>query len=75
MPVGLVLGGLHLMDKTSEQVREVIEQLKHLGVDKVAPCHCSGKKATKNMLKEYKDGFLNVKTGMTYSIRQPIQNT
>ncbi len=68
LPIELVLGGLHLMDKAEKQIQEVVEQLKSLEVEKVAPCHCTGSKARKALFSEYKNNCLNVRAGMKYSI-------
>ncbi|GAG77237.1 unnamed protein product, partial [marine sediment metagenome] len=38
----LVLGGFHLMAYSESQVKEIIKQLKQLGVKKVGPSHCTG---------------------------------
>jgi len=40
--VYLVLGGFHLMAYSENQVKELIKQLKQLGVKKVGPSHCTG---------------------------------
>ncbi len=42
----LVIGGLHLGSKSATEIEAVIADLQHLGVQKVAPCHCTGAEAT-----------------------------
>lgn len=49
--IHLVLGGFHLVGKTKNEISSIITQLKDLGVESVAPCHCSGDLA-RAMLKE-----------------------
>jgi len=49
----LVLGGFHLGDG-----RAVIKEFKALGVQKVAPCHCTGDLAIGQFREEYKDNFI-----------------
>ena len=44
-PIYLLLGGFHLLHTSEKGVREVILQLKEIGVRKVAPSHCTGQKA------------------------------
>ena len=44
-PVHLVMGGFHLMGRSRGEIRRVIERLKALGVEKVAPSHCTGAEA------------------------------
>jgi len=40
--VTLVLGGFHLGSASRQQIEGVIAQLQQLGVERVAPCHCTG---------------------------------
>ena len=43
--VYLVLGGFHLGGTSTSQIKSIIKNLERLGVEKVAPCHCSGEEA------------------------------
>ena len=43
-PLALV-GGLHLVEASERQAEAVAEELAKLGVESVAPCHCTGAKA------------------------------
>jgi len=43
--VYLAIGGFHLRGMFPSQLSYVAENLLHLGVEKVAPCHCSGDEA------------------------------
>ena len=54
----LVLGGFHLMDNPEEEVSGIINEFKELGVNKVAPSHCTGKKAIDMFKRKYKDNFI-----------------
>jgi 7,8-dihydropterin-6-yl-methyl-4-(beta-D-ribofuranosyl)aminobenzene 5'-phosphate synthase len=38
----LVIGGFHLSGASSTQIESIISSFIRLGVEKVAPCHCSG---------------------------------
>ncbi|MCP4575300.1 MAG: MBL fold metallo-hydrolase [Deltaproteobacteria bacterium] len=38
----LALGGFHLMGYAEQDLRNVIQTLKGLGLKKIAPCHCTG---------------------------------
>lgn len=40
--VMLVMGGFHLGDASRSQVESIIADLRQLGVQRVAPCHCTG---------------------------------
>lgn len=39
-----VFGGFHLKGHNTEQVKEIIEEIKGLGVKKIGPTHCTGDK-------------------------------
>ena len=44
--IHLLLGGFHLMQKSRAAINAIIRRLKALGVEKVAPSHCTGDEAT-----------------------------
>jgi len=58
-----LIGGLHLKDNTDEVNRSIIEELRELGVRKVMPLHCTGKRATEMMGKVFASGLLRSKAG------------
>jgi 7,8-dihydropterin-6-yl-methyl-4-(beta-D-ribofuranosyl)aminobenzene 5'-phosphate synthase len=43
--VALVMGGFHLGSASSARVKEIIADFRDLGVQRVAPCHCTGDRA------------------------------
>jgi 7,8-dihydropterin-6-yl-methyl-4-(beta-D-ribofuranosyl)aminobenzene 5'-phosphate synthase len=45
-PIYLLMGGFHLGSSSHAQIEAIIARLKALGVNKVAPSHCTGEKAT-----------------------------
>lgn len=44
----LVLGGFHLMGYSDGQVENIVRQLKEIGIQKVAPSHCTGEAAMRS---------------------------
>jgi len=58
-----LIGGFHLKGNTEEENRSIIEQLRELGVRKIAPLHCTGKRATEMMSKVFISAFVRVKEG------------
>lgn len=62
-PVYLVLGGFHLIDKSVSEVKQIVNEFKNLEVEKVAPCHCTGKQAVKLFKQNFKENFIEVSTG------------
>lgn len=43
--VALVLGGFHLGSASRGQIEDIIAAFRQLGVERVAPCHCTGDRA------------------------------
>ena len=66
--VFFVIGGLHLKDAPVPQIEEVILALKSRGISRIAPTHCTGKKATKALRKEYGIDFREVGAGTIIEI-------
>ncbi len=64
----LVMGGFHLSDKNRRMIRSIVEEFKRLGVKKVGPAHCTGKKATRAFKREYQDNFIPISVGLTLDI-------
>jgi 7,8-dihydropterin-6-yl-methyl-4-(beta-D-ribofuranosyl)aminobenzene 5'-phosphate synthase len=43
--VALVMGGFHLGSASQDQIEGIIAALRQLGVQQIAPCHCTGDQA------------------------------
>lgn len=56
--VYLVLGGFHLGGAPRERLLETAEELKKLGVEKAAPCHCSGDKSQQVFAEVFADNYV-----------------
>lgn len=67
-PVHLVLGGFHLRDSTQEQIRAVITEFRRLGVERVAPCHCTGDRAIEMFAGAYGADFVRAGVGLTLAV-------
>jgi 7,8-dihydropterin-6-yl-methyl-4-(beta-D-ribofuranosyl)aminobenzene 5'-phosphate synthase len=66
--VYLVLGGFHLFGASDNETEGIIKSFRELGVEKVAPCHCTGEKATSLFKKEYKEDFIEVSAGKVIEV-------
>jgi len=64
----LVIGGFHLAGKSEDEISSIIQQLKDLGVQKVAPCHCSGDLARDMFRQEFGDDYIEVGVGSIIEI-------
>lgn len=66
--VYLVLGGYHLLSKSDRDIESIIETFKNMGVQKVAPCHCTGDRARRLFEQGYRDGFIRAGVGRVIQI-------
>ncbi|MFA5093532.1 MAG: MBL fold metallo-hydrolase [Candidatus Omnitrophota bacterium] len=58
-----ILGGFHLKDNSQEVNSAIIQELRDLGIRRIAPMHCTGKQATEMMREAFGYGFMHVKEG------------
>ena len=58
-----VMGGFHLMSKTEGQLVKIIKQMKELGVQYVAPSHCSGASAERLFERDFGKKFIRLGVG------------
>jgi 7,8-dihydropterin-6-yl-methyl-4-(beta-D-ribofuranosyl)aminobenzene 5'-phosphate synthase len=66
--VHLVLGGFHLCWMNLLQVRHIVKGVQSEGVERVAPCHCSGDLARSTFGRVYGDDFILVGVGRRLEI-------
>jgi 7,8-dihydropterin-6-yl-methyl-4-(beta-D-ribofuranosyl)aminobenzene 5'-phosphate synthase len=64
----LVAGGFHLAFKRAARVKEISERLKELGVEKIAPSHCTGNSAIKTFRHEWGANFTDLNIGDTFEV-------
>jgi metal-dependent hydrolase (beta-lactamase superfamily II) len=64
----MIIGGMHLLRHSDEDLRNVIDELKKLGVRKVAPTHCSGDSAIGMFREAFGDGFIQMGAGRVTDI-------
>ena len=57
-PLLMIMGGFHLLHDDSETIEGVVERLRQLGVQQVAPSHCTGDEAIAVFAREFGDDFL-----------------
>ena len=67
--VNLLLGGFHMGNKSEEQITKIVNELKKLGVKRVAPCHCSGEKARQIFAEKFRDDFVLTGVGKKIMIK------
>jgi len=63
-----VLGGYHLRSTGPDQLRALIAEFRRLGIEKVAPTHCTGDPAIEMFAAEYGDDFIRAGAGLVIDI-------
>ena len=59
----LVTGGFHLAGASLSQINYIAESVRKLGVEKVAPCHCTGDKARKVFKDHFGENYIESGVG------------
>ncbi len=67
-PVHLVLGGFHLGSANEAELAAILVDFRRLGVDKVAPCHCTGDRAIAMFAEEYGEDFIQAGAGKVIQV-------
>jgi 7,8-dihydropterin-6-yl-methyl-4-(beta-D-ribofuranosyl)aminobenzene 5'-phosphate synthase len=57
-PVYLVMGGFHLGQTSRSGISSIVEAFNQMGVEKVAPSHCTGEQAIEMLRESYGDDFI-----------------
>ncbi len=66
--ISFVLGGFHLLFAPAEKSAQVVKQFQTLGVQKVAPCYCSGDSLIRQFQEAYGSNFYKVGTGTVLNL-------
>jgi len=64
----LVLGGFHLGGMSRRRVERIVADFRQLGVQRAAPCHCTGDRAIEIFAEKYGEDFIKVGVGMTLDL-------
>jgi 7,8-dihydropterin-6-yl-methyl-4-(beta-D-ribofuranosyl)aminobenzene 5'-phosphate synthase len=62
-PIYFVMGGFHLLHQDTESIKEIVKEFKSVGVERVAPTHCSGEKTEEIFQQGYGENFVALKVG------------
>lgn len=66
--VYLVLGGFHLGGTGDSELKNIIRDFQELGVQKAAPCHCSGDRCRELFKQEYQEDYIENGVGRVIKI-------
>ncbi len=64
-----VIGGLHLLRNSDEEVKKIAEELKKMGVQRICPTHCTGDNAIALLKESFGDGYISGGTGKEIIIK------
>lgn len=59
LPVKLIIGGMHLHESSRRKILALTRQLKELGVERLAPSHCTGEASMQILSDVFGDGFID----------------
>lgn len=59
----MVCGGFHLMNKTEEEMKIIISEMKELGIVKCGATHCTGEKQIKIFRESFGENYVELGTG------------
>lgn len=62
-PIHLVLGGFHTLDGSPASIRSTVDRFKRLGVENVAPSHCTGENGVRLLKEAYGAHCLEIRVG------------
>jgi hypothetical protein len=68
--VYLVLGGFHLGSKSEREIAAIIADFRRLGVQRVAPCHCTGDRARAAFSQAYGEDYIAAGAGRVITVSQ-----
>jgi 7,8-dihydropterin-6-yl-methyl-4-(beta-D-ribofuranosyl)aminobenzene 5'-phosphate synthase len=68
-PVDLVCGGFHLLNKSDEEVKDIIGRFRALGVKRVGATHCTGDKQIALIREAYGADFVPLGVGRVLEFR------
>lgn len=66
--VYFVLGGFHLYRKTEDEINNTISKILNMGIENVAPSHCSGNTARNKFKEVYNNNYIEIGTGKSIRI-------
>jgi 7,8-dihydropterin-6-yl-methyl-4-(beta-D-ribofuranosyl)aminobenzene 5'-phosphate synthase len=61
--VSSVIGGLHLMNASDTQLKEIAARLKEMGIQQICPTHCTGDHAIAYLKSSFGEGYMEGGTG------------
>ncbi len=63
-----LIGGLHLMSKSEEDLEQIATTLKEMGIKQICPTHCTGDKSIAALKASFGNGYIAGGTGQVITI-------
>ncbi len=63
----LLVGGFHLMEKENREIKLIAQNLKNMGIKKIAPAHCTGYEAVGVFKEIFRQECVLIKAGETFT--------
>jgi 7,8-dihydropterin-6-yl-methyl-4-(beta-D-ribofuranosyl)aminobenzene 5'-phosphate synthase len=67
VPIHAIIGGMHLVSKTKEEIEPIVNALKQYTPKLISPCHCTGFRATSMIHEAFERQFILNFSGRTIS--------
>jgi len=62
-PLAFLIGGFHLFRKNATEIHHTADELRKLGIQRIAPCHCTGSSAIEALQQAFGEGFVKIQAG------------
>ena len=72
-PIALAMGGFHLFETSPQDIDHMVDDLKRIGVTKVAPSHCTGDYARQRFQQVYGTDYIAGGVGLSLTFNSPDQ--
>jgi len=66
--IRLIIGGFHLGGKDEAEIQAIITQLRELGVEGLAPCHCTGDQAMQRFEETWGEAYVSTGVGTVIDV-------
>ena len=58
-----LIGGLHLMNAPTQELKQLAASLKEMGIRQICPTHCTGDKSIALLKESFGEGYISGGTG------------
>jgi len=67
-PIYAVIGGMHLIGASAERIKRTIDELRRIGIERIAPAHCTGMPATVALWNAFPDACQPCPVGTVFDL-------